>query len=515
MDVNDVVSSWPEVRLKVGALSAAENDESEPFKSKYEALRMLSEFSAAAEIALVLAPEGSPKSAIVDVIALAHLHQGVLHVQTEENGAGEKALLAGLRWVEDSLVNRLEGAHFSDLAATEACSSAIEACNYLALLYSGWDEPARSLRYLRISKAIFRAITRRFRSLEGVDSKLLTAVRTLDSMYTHALFYYAQIYGKLGATAIAAGYIQQTLLRQLREQSGHSYPIESTAGYSAVEPSGQIQGLDRLEWARNAMRISEYHLSTCNEQGWCAAMHCLSAADIVVSVACAEVMRKGQSETPPVVAGPAAAPAAEPLWKQLPEALQRLLAESAVHWAQIYASVLGAAREQRLAATDGLAEVSSVGSGDGGASTAPLRPLGVVRLAPRAIKSDSGPGADAGEVPPSEMIDLDESDHEGASDEVLATLAAPTGTEAVAVSPESNVSKAASWSKKLPPFAQFIRSAALFVPPGTCSFAPVCLDAGVDGETRSPGRALSGLQSIPLPRNVLNFEAARDVFKAG
>ena len=214
------MASWPRLRQRIVALSAAANDESEPYKTKYEALSLLADFCAAAEVAQVLSPEAEgAREAVGDVLAQARLHQGVLHVQTEENSAGERELLQGVRWVERRLLELLKGTQLAALPAIEASCSAIEGCNFLALVYSGWDEPARSLRYLRTAKAVFRAAVRRMSCAPDADvgssDPLRAASKSLDSLFTHVLFYYAQIYGKLGAAAIAAGYIEQTLLQLL------------------------------------------------------------------------------------------------------------------------------------------------------------------------------------------------------------------------------------------------------------------------------------------------------------
>ena len=328
MDVSGIVAAWPSTREKAATLSAADNDESEPYKTKYEAQRILTDYCAIAEVALVA---GGETAAVKDVLAQARLIQGVIHIQTEENSAGEASLLQGVEWVKERLLGELLGsADAPDVTVVEASCTAVEGCNYLALIYSGWDEPGRSLNYLRLAKAVFSAVARRLRSVSGdpsdPSSPLRAAARTLDSLYTHVLFYYAQIYGKLGATAVAAGYIELTLLRQLREGSRGG-------------------GLDRTEWARNAMRISEFHRS--RPRGWSAAAMCLAAADVVVAHACAES---------PDGAPEAAAAGDAGWWRKLPEALQRLLAESALHWAQIYAGVLGEARDERLLAAAGRAE---------------------------------------------------------------------------------------------------------------------------------------------------------------
>lgn len=556
MDITGIVAAWPSTRDKAAALSAAENDESEPYKTKYEAQRILTNYCAIAEVAL--AAGGETRTAVEDVLAQARLIRGVIHIQTEENSAGEASLLQGVEWVKERLLGELLGSADAPVVAiVEASCTAVEGCNYLALIYSGWDEPGRSLKYLRLAKAVFSAAARRLRSVSSdasdPSSPLSAAARTLDSLYTHVLFYYAQIYGKLGATAVAAGYIEQTLLRQLREGS-------------------RGVGLDRTEWARNAMRISEFHRS--RPRGWGAAAMCLAAADVVVAHACAES---------PDGAPEAAAAGDAGWWRKLPEALQRLLAESAVHWAQIYVGVLGEARDERLVAAAGRAEEGAAAA----ATVSPAPPLGTVDCPPRAAIG-------GGVASPAETVDLDASDHEGGDDDASAGrhtlccvasgdasdtagsagregtteagLAAATEGDASSSGDEPRVAQAAvacaaaacaapgaqqsdsrsalRGGERLPrglPFADFVCSEVAALPRWVTTFAPAVLEpaslkpgegvsaaaaapaaaatsAGSDSvppRTPSPGRSLCGLPAIPVPEAVRSFEAARDVFKAG
>lgn len=451
-----MAEAWPDVKSRVAALSATVCDDSEPFKAQYEALSILSAF---------LEREDAERTLLTDAAVLASCQQGILYIQVEENSAGERILSRVLRWAELHLLRKLE--ERADDSTVEVASAVVESCNYLALVYSGWDVPVRSLVCLRFAKAVFRGTLRCFRCETGPSDA--PGLRSLHSLFTHTLFYYAQIYGKLGggaATGIAARYIEQTLLRQLREQQAPGSAISTTA--SVAERGGTYSGpVDGVEWARNAMRISEFHLS--RDCGWAAAAHCLVAADVVTALVC-------KAE------------------ESLSEPLQRLRAESAVHWAQIYCGVLAEARKRSESSTG---EDSSVGRSieeerkiwaPTAFASAGLS-LGKMTC-PRTPALEPGSAApEGGDID----VDLDDSDHEG--DDSLFT------------GPGASLDRQPHGDL---PFADFIRSVGADVPQDFVSYSPASLR-----DLPVPGRAVCGLSDLPIPGAVRSFESARDVFKAG
>jgi hypothetical protein len=158
-------------------------------------------------------------SSLRDLQALVHGLLGVNYVQTEENQSGEGHLLHAFGWLAQRFsiargtavpfraVALSEAAKLSGLSGTVrrgegegseegatgagadaprpagalsldklvglACG-AVECVNYLALLYSGWGNHPRALRYLRLGKRIQRKV----RSMQDAHYAALTALKS-------------------------------------------------------------------------------------------------------------------------------------------------------------------------------------------------------------------------------------------------------------------------------------------------------------------------------------------------
>jgi hypothetical protein len=174
---------------------------------------------------------------------------------------------------------------------------------------------------LRAAKAAHAAVIHGASSPAGASSSTSNdvsdstseAVHQLESAYTHTLFYYAQIYASLGRREAAAKYIERTLTRQAAAveaaraaaaASGSTSGTPATATPSAEEedekaaeadpftgmtPIGMpshtpaspaSSGVDRLEWARNALRLTQLFV---NKRLWAHAACCIAAAEVMLA----------------------------------------------------------------------------------------------------------------------------------------------------------------------------------------------------------------------------------------
>ncbi|KAB0349446.1 hypothetical protein FD754_014303 [Muntiacus muntjak] len=221
---------WAEIREKFQtalALSRVElhkNPEKEPYKSKYSARALLEEVKAllgpapedederpqaddslgAGEHALGLPAElveaegpvaqGAVRRAVIE------FHLGVNHIDTEELSAGEEHLVKCLR-----LLRKYRLSH-------DCVSLYIQAQRYFFLY--------------------------RF-----------------EKVYTHNLYYLAQVYQHMEMFEKAAHYCHSTLKRQLEHNAYHP-----------------------MEWAINAATLSQFYI---NKQCFMEARHCLSAANVI------------------------------------------------------------------------------------------------------------------------------------------------------------------------------------------------------------------------------------------
>lgn len=575
-------------------------------------------------------PPPAVVSQIRDLQALCHGKLGVNYVQTEENQSGEGHLVHALGWLvqrfgikrarvawrsigvaEASALSGLSGKLVAGEAASEAktedsvppspigalalpdfvalACGALEICNYLALLYSGWDNHARALRCLRTAKAIYRRVKQlQAAALKAqaqassaaaasndedstsasttpaavgtsdtaLEAPLLSdpsatallswaqsaGMANLHSMYTHTLFYYAQVYGHLQVPDTAAAYVEQTLSRQLAEQaaadqlstvaaaagvsSSGSGTDASAAGAIVKDPTApDWQGgassasLDKIEWTRNTLRIAEYH---AGRRHWKVAAVCCYAAEgmlgqVVKSIADARAAAAGGEAGQPAQAAASTSSAAtttKPIgpivdWKTLPESVSRLLAETATHWGLIFEGMLKAARDRDLAVQNGLPE-DAIERDDAddddeddddpfntGASIKFNRKTGG-RSAGNTIRGDG-----------EDVIDADDSDHEG--DLSLLQCAGDSAPSLMGTSQSKRSSESTLLSG---PFADFVTKSRQYKDYIT-SYGPSRISATDASTLCSPARTYaSGLTSLIEPAQIRDFDTARAVFKA-
>ncbi|XP_036294190.1 KIF-binding protein isoform X1 [Pipistrellus kuhlii] len=275
--------SWAEVREKFQAalaLSRVEvhkNPEKEPYKSKYGARVLLEEVRAL----LGPAPEDQEErppaeddvgagdsarglpAALVEVegpgaqgavrLAVIEFHLGLNHIDTEELSAGEEHLMKCLR-----LVRRYR-------LSPDCVSLYIQAQNNLGILWSEREEIETAQAYLDSSEALYLQYMKEIGSppLDPTEhflpeeEKLTEQERSkrFEKVYTHNLYYLAQVYQHKEVFEKAAHYCHSTLKRQLEHNAYHP-----------------------IEWAINAATLSQFYI---NKQCFMEARHCLSAANVI------------------------------------------------------------------------------------------------------------------------------------------------------------------------------------------------------------------------------------------
>jgi hypothetical protein len=543
----------------------------------------------------------SSSSRLRNLQGVAHVKLGVNFVQTEENQTGEAHLVHAMGWlvqhfgvpreaVDFPTVGRAEPEGLSGLggasppspstatplpfadAVALACA-ALEAVNYLALLYSGWGNHSRALRCLRVGKRIHA----RVRTLQAAEPEAAAAeeegtaapssaaasplaaahgagLASLDSLYTHLLFYYAQVYGHLHVPEASARYVERTLSRQLAEQVAADEDHAAAAAARAAASASQSEGpdwhsgssaasLDKVEWTRNVLRLAEYHVG---KRAWRAAAICCWAAEgMLGKLIAAEEEKKRATAGDRGAAGSAAALVAggDPSSSTpLPEAVSRLLAESATHWGLLYEAMLRIARERDMRRAmraemrartgvkprgdkeaeaddededdegdDGRDGSADDGDDDGGDpfSTGAMVSFGRMRRGEASSKL-RGEGDD--------VVDVTDSDHDGEMELLGGARSAALrrrrqgGSAAADPASAELSSSSSSTSHPLGPLAAFVASCRAQHKEHIVSYGP----AKLAGDTLScPGGTFaSGLQALPDPSSVTTFAQARDLFKA-
>ncbi|XP_045425266.1 KIF-binding protein [Lemur catta] len=274
---------WAEVCEKFQAalaLSRVElhkNPEKEPYKSKYSARGLLEEVKAllgpapedederpeaedglvAGDHALGLPAEvveaEGPIAQRAVRLAVIEFHLGVNHIDTEELSAGEEHLVKCLR-----LLRRYQLSH-------DCVSLYIQAQNNLGILWSEREEIETAQAYLESSEALYNQYMKEIGSppLDPAEhflpeeEKLTEQERSkrFEKVYTHNLYYLAQVYQHMEMFEKAAHYCHSTLKRQLEHNAYHP-----------------------IEWAINAATLSQFYI---NKLCFMEARHCLSAANVI------------------------------------------------------------------------------------------------------------------------------------------------------------------------------------------------------------------------------------------
>lgn len=107
-----------------------------------------------------------------------------------------------------------------------------------------------------------------------LNSKLTNKKRYLifESLYTHTMYYLAQIYGKLNEREKSAVYCQLTLQRQLDFNNTNDDFVDNMLQTTKIE-------FDLVEWATHAAAISQYYVYECE---FSTARHCLYCSEAIL-----------------------------------------------------------------------------------------------------------------------------------------------------------------------------------------------------------------------------------------
>ncbi|KAM5142445.1 KIF-binding protein [Mantella aurantiaca] len=260
-----MADSWQRVcetyqqAITASEVEAKKDPENEPYRSKYRARELLREVRA-----VLGAEEESGEHRDEDghrILAarraVIEYRLGVNHTDTEEMSAGEEHLMKGTRILE-----RYRLSH-------DCVSTYIQAQNNLGILWADRGEILIAQRYLESAESLYCQYMKKI-GKPPIDSdehftpeeqKLTEQERSkrFERVYTHTMYYLAQVYTHLKQDEKAAQYCHTTLKRQL-----------------------EYDGYNPVEWAINAATLSQYYLG---KQCYMESRHCLAAANVIFSKA--------------------------------------------------------------------------------------------------------------------------------------------------------------------------------------------------------------------------------------
>ncbi|XP_040292072.1 KIF-binding protein isoform X2 [Bufo bufo] len=253
--------------------------ENEPYRSKYRARELLREARA------LLGPEEGDETRLLAArLAVIQLRLGVNHTETEEMSAGEEHLVKAA-----GLLERCRLSH-------DCVSIYLQAQNNLGILWADRGEIIIAQTYLEAAESLYCQYMKKIgkppidpdEHFKPEEQNLTEQERAkrFERVYTHTMYYLAQVYKHLKQDEKAAQYCHTTLQRQL-EYDGYN-PVEwainaaTLSQYYLGKRQLEYDGYNPVEWAINAATLSQYYLG---KQCYMESRHCLAAADVIFSKA--------------------------------------------------------------------------------------------------------------------------------------------------------------------------------------------------------------------------------------
>lgn len=259
-------------------LRAVEDDDKEPYKSKYLAGDLLS--SLAEQAAAIYGKLSASDADCGHIIAYCQLERGLVLLETDLTAEGQRALEQSLQYTWPTTL--------------ESYAAQQQACNALGGLWCSREEFDRSLHHLNMAAELYRTIStpqcssssssmtlpapaeppRQAQDEQQEQPQLssrgtswvaiLTDMSKVDTHYTATLYYMAQVYGHAGDKVQSASYCAATLNRQLKEGLCGGAGLctsfckgrvaaSPTCGYSAVVASTLPRGMPSRQGSHNRM----------------------------------------------------------------------------------------------------------------------------------------------------------------------------------------------------------------------------------------------------------------------
>lgn len=225
--------------------------ENEPFKSLYEARTILSDLKSKI---IDIRNEDPSNRELLCCLACLEMHLGANFVESDETSSGEEHLTDALKILEEF---KMEDC---------AVSIYLHTLNHLSILWSARNQHEKAKEFLERAEILYQNYKQNvssapkhaeepFQEVENDAEGFLLREKKFESLYTHTLYYKAQVLAKLGDSESSARFCHITLHRQL---DANEY--------------------DPVEWALNAATLSQVYIS---QEKFPVARHCLASASVV------------------------------------------------------------------------------------------------------------------------------------------------------------------------------------------------------------------------------------------
>lgn len=215
----------PDALDEIAKLTAAEDPEEEPFRSKYKACELIEGLLRQLEPLSESADEGpATRGRLLDIGAHLTFKLGSLNVDTEDWARG------------DEMLTRAKQQLSRDDAGPACLYDLLDVNNTLGILWVNRGEPERAVGFLDAAKEVYE----RMKERPNVDGEELSLRR--EASHSQTLFYLAQVMGVMGREDEAAALCGQCLTRQV-----------------ASPGAGSCFSVD--DWCQNAAQLGGYYIT--------------------------------------------------------------------------------------------------------------------------------------------------------------------------------------------------------------------------------------------------------------
>lgn len=223
---------FQELTVKYDMLWEVEDPEETPYKTKYEARKLLEEAVKTLEALLEQDPEGPDAERGKEALARLFLYLGKNLYFCEEVPQAELYFTRSLeRYLRSPL--RLEPKPFVHIQ---------DVLNQLGMLWCNRQGFSEGMNFLRRAQIMF---TKRPQAVKD------SIEQRADDNFTLTMFYLAQAYGALQKPALSARFCAETMSRQLEYNTPGRRPTELT----------EKDPFDCKDWVRNCCSLSDYFIN--------------------------------------------------------------------------------------------------------------------------------------------------------------------------------------------------------------------------------------------------------------
>lgn len=295
---NEILSKYREY-IDINYRKSKLDDEDDPYKSKYEARTFLTDlknnldpqittendiikpFFNEIEESIQKTYFKSSQSYLIDKLLDYNLAKN--YIETDETGLGERLLTETLKQLDIFIIKSNDPTQSISIYNPIIYHLYLSILNELVFVWSHRQgEYDTCLKLLTKSHEVFEfykqntaTIHQPFLPIEliQIDSTVTDSDRELafEMAHTKSLYYFAQLYGKMGDRHKSAFYCQKTLQRQL------NYKNNTDLEDNTDKP---LRGFNKLEWATHAAALSQYYVS---ENDFPTARHCLLCVDSIIN----------------------------------------------------------------------------------------------------------------------------------------------------------------------------------------------------------------------------------------